>query len=531
MKPQQHNTLSSIFLLVFLISCSDSLEVQNAARSATSGRGPCPGGGAPAYWVAPMDANYRRDEPGKSPMGMDLIPYCEETDDDAAGIRINPQLVQNMGVRTAPVEHATLNDAVRAVGVVSWNEETLLHIHSRAEGWVEELSVVAVGDTVRGGQALYALYSPKLFAAESEYLAARSSSLQDASARRLRGLGYTETQIREVKKRGKASDRMVTTAPADLTVVELGVRKGQFVTPGTKTLLLADPRRVWLTVQVPERYANAVRVGQQARARVAAVPGRAWSGTVEQIYPELDPVTRTVKLRLAFANLDGTLMPQMYASVDIATPQSIAQLLVPSSAVIRTGHGARVVRALGDGRFDVRTVRIGHSAGGQTAILEGLELGDEVVISGQFLLDSEANIDAEAQRMSALEEPVRKARAGMAEGVVVDLDKASRNILLQHGDFSPMGDDGMTMPAMTMPFLVDEPVDLSAVQPGDRVHVVVEDRGAGVYAVTQIHNMTHSGHAAGASMDSMSSMGQQEHPSDHDAMGMPSHNPQHGQTP
>lgn len=483
--------------------------------------GPCSGGAAPEYWVAPMDPNFRREAPGKSPMGMDLVPYCAK-EEGAADVSIAPQVVQNLGIRTTSVREQTLTPRIRAVGTVGWNEDSLRHIHTRAEGWVEELGVSAVGDTVQKGQRLYALYSPKLYAAEAEYLAAGNKALREAAARRLRALGYTTEQVAAVARQGEPTERMEQVATADLTVVSLGARTGQFVTPGSMMMVLADPRRVWLTVQVAERDAARVKKGQKAQAQVAAWPDRRWDGVVEHVYPELDPMTRTLKVRLAFDNADGALQPNMYAGVLISADEATPGLVVPASAVIRAGTGARVVKALGDGNFDVVAVRTGHSQDGQTQILDGLSSSDRVVTSGQFLLDSEANVDAEALRLSVLPVsgaepmagmPMHDSPAGMAEAEVIDIDRESRNVLLQHGDFEPMGDHGMEMPGMTMGFSVADDVDLSSVNRGDTVHVVVENPKPGVYTVKQLHNMGSMKNSKSMPMDGM-------RPMDHSSHGM-----------
>lgn len=454
------------------------------AMSATTEAGACPDGGQPQYWVAPMDANFRRDAPGKSPMGMDLVPYCEASS-SAAAVTISPAVEQNLGVRTTRVSREMLGQTIRAVGTVGWNEETLLHIHSRAEGWIEQVGVATAGDTVTAGDLVYSLYSPKLYAAEADYLAAGGNRLlREAAANRLRSLGYTSDQVREIKKRAQPTERMTTNAPADLTVVELGVRAGEYVTPGSMIMVLADPTQVWLTVQVAERDAARIHEGMQAQAMVAAWPDRRWDGVVDHVYPELDPMTRTLRVRLAFANPDQALKPNMYAAAIIETAKSEPTLVIPASAVIRGGYGARVVKALGDGQFDVVAVRVGHTQENKTQVLDGLAAGDRVVSSGQFLIDSEANVDAEALRLSVNEIP-----AGMATAKVIDVNNERRDILLQHGDFTPMGSRGLSMPGMTMGFSVADGVELGGLRPGEQVHVVVENPAPGVYTVRELHRM------------------------------------------
>ena len=488
------------YLLAPSISMRHDMSGDEMAMNTGSGDGPCADGAAAEYWVAPMDANFRRDAPGKSPMGMDLVPFCGE-DTGGADVAISPQVAQNLGVRTAAVERSSLTMPVRAVGTVGWNEDSFQMIHTRAEGWLEQFAIAAEGDDVESGQTLYALFAPKLAAAEAEYIAAVGNSrLRDAAAARLQALGYTNAQVRAVARRGSAAERQVRAAPGDLTVVALGARQGQFVMPGTHVMTLADLSTVWLTVQVPESQAHAIRTGLPAVATVAAHPEQTWAGTVDHIYPMLDTATRSLRVRLAFDNTDRRLRPGMFAAAVIQTPSINNALVVPSQAVIRTGEGARVVKAVGDGGFDVVAVKTGHAAGEKMQILDGLRDGDRVVTSGQFLLDSEANVDAEALRLAAANVPT-----GEAEATIQSVDAQARSIMLQHGAFEPVGSNGMSMPGMTMGFGLAEDLDLSNLSAGDRVRVTVENPSPGTYTVTHIApisgmSMNHGGRDHG-SMD------------------------------
>nr|MBV6629544.1 efflux RND transporter periplasmic adaptor subunit [Oceanococcus sp. HetDA_MAG_MS8] len=471
----------------------DGMSDGGMAMTTAGGDGPCAGGAAADYWVAPMDANFRRDAPGKSPMGMDLVPFCGN-DTGGADVAISPQIAQNLGVRTAAVERRSLTTPVRAVGTVGWNENSFQMIHTRAEGWLEQFAIAAEGDDVEAGQTLYALFAPKLAAAEAEYIAARSNPrLRTAAAARLQALGYTQAQVRAVARRGSAAERQMREAPGDLTVAELGARQGQFVMPGTHVMTLADLSKVWLTVQVPESQADAIRTGLLAVATVAAYPEHVWEGTVDHVYPTLDAATRSLRVRLVFDNADRRLRPGMFAAAVIQTPAINNALLVPTQAVIRTGDGARVVKAIGDGGFDVVAVKTGHTASNQMQILDGLQDGDRVVTSGQFLLDSEANVDAEALRLAAASVPV-----GEADATIQSVDAQRRNIMLQHGAFEPVGSNGMSMPGMTMGFGLAEDLDLSNLSAGDRVRVTVENPSPGTYTVTRIDpisgtSMNHGG--------------------------------------
>ena len=316
------------------------------AMSGSGGDGPCAGGRAPEYWVAPMDADFRRDGPGKSPMGMDLVPHCGG-DSPGADVVISAQVAQNLGVRTAVVRRARLDTPVRAVGTVGWDEDSVQMVHTRAEGWLEELSIAAEGDDVQAGQTLYALFAPKLAAAETEYLAARGNPrLRQAAAERLQALGYTDAQVRAVARRGAAAERQTRAAPGDLTVVMLGARPGQFVMPGTHVMTLADLSTVWLTVHVPESQAAGIRPGLPVVASVAAQPHRTWDGQVSHVYPTLDRATRSLRVRLVFDNADRSLRPGMFAAAVIRT-EAIDN-------AVAGGHPDRVRRTRGEGRGSQR---------------------------------------------------------------------------------------------------------------------------------------------------------------------------------
>ena len=462
-------------------------EHKGAAGMASADRdaGPCVGGRAPEYWVAPMDASYRRDAPGKSPMGMDLVPHCGPAGpggDARADVHIAPQVVQNLGIRSMPVRRMRLSSPVRATGTVGWDEDSLQMIHTRAEGWLEQFSVAAAGDDVAAGQPMYALFSPKLSAAEAEFLAARGNArLRDAAAARLRALGYSDAQVEAVARRGSAAERQARLAPADLTVVALGARQGQFVQPGTHVLTLGDLSRVWLRLQLPQSQAAGMAPGLPAEVTVAAYPGQTWSGEVEHVYPTLDAATRTLGLRLVFDNADRRLRPGMFATAVIHRPVAEEALVVPAQAVIRTGAGARVVKAVGEGAFAVVPVQIGHAGGEQVQILEGLQPGEMVVTSGQFLIDSEANVDAETLRLRAARSMPRIVASASPAGTW-----AARTIRLEHGPFRPAGAEGMSMPAMTMGFGLAADLDVRNVRVGEHVRVRVENPEPGVYTVTRI---------------------------------------------
>ena len=359
------------------------------------------------YWQAPMDANYRRDEPGLSPMGMPLVPiYKDQAVGSAKGaglVTISPQVENNLGVRTAEVVFKPLNITINTVGYVGFDEDRLIHIHPRVEGWLEQLFVKSEGESVTVGQPLYALYSPKLVAAQEEFVLALQRGNQRlirSGEERLLTLQVAQAQINTLKKSRQPTKTIVVYSPQSGVIANLGVREGMFVKPGTALMSVGALDEVWVTAEVFERQAGLLAAGNPVTMSLDYLPGRQWQGQVDYIYPILDNKTRTVRVRLRFANSDALLKPNMFAQVIIHSGESTPTLQVPREAVIRTGSQNRVVLALGDGRFKSVAVTLGRVGASEAEILKGLEAGDRVVSSAHFLLDSESSIDSDFQRMS-----------------------------------------------------------------------------------------------------------------------------------
>jgi Cu(I)/Ag(I) efflux system membrane fusion protein len=365
------------------------------------------------YWVAPMDPEYRRDAPGKSPMGMDLVPvYATDAQDGI--VSIDPLVVSNLGVRTEIALSGVLQRQIETVGYVGYDEDTLQHIHTRVEGWLEQLSVTATGDTVTKGQVLFELYSPTLVNAQEEHLAtlkSRNTSLHEASLERLAALGMTVAEIDRLHTERKVEQLIRVYAERDGVVAHLGVREGIYVTPATNVMSVADLDRVWILAEVFERQAGWVKQGQQATVELDYLPGKRLHGRIDYVYPELDPKTRTLKVRLRFDNTTGELRPNMFARVTISGDDSGKVVHVPRGALIRGGKVDRVVLALGNGRFRAQPVEFGMESGDRVAILSGISAGDRIVTSGQFLIDSESNIEAALSRMQ-----------GPADGATNDIE-------------------------------------------------------------------------------------------------------------
>jgi membrane fusion protein, copper/silver efflux system len=381
-----------------------------------------------SYWTCAMHPEVRKDEPGNCPIcGMQLIEKREEAlspgpspasgrgePDGASGIvRIDPRMAQNLGVRTAPVTRGAFAHSFDAVGAVEVDERLIFAAESRAEGWVEQLDVRAVGEPVRKGQAIAGVYSPELYSAQEELLlAARSkdAGLINASRQRLLLLGMYESQIDAVLASGRVERRVRVAAPSSGVVTELNVREGQKVMPGMPLVRIADLSRVWITIEVPESLAAWVKPQGRAEARLSALPGRSFEGRVDYVYPGLDTATRTVRARLVFANRDGALKPGMYANVAILAGAQQDALLVPVESVIRTGKRTVVIVAEGEGRFRPAEVTLGPEHEGTIVILAGLEEGQQVVTSGQFLIDSEASLRGMYQRLDPSPQPSPRKR-------------------------------------------------------------------------------------------------------------------------
>jgi len=354
------------------------------------------------YWVAPMDPNYRRDQPGKSPMGMDLVPVYADKNTESNVVLIQPEVVQNLGVRTARAERTQLWRGIDTVGYVDYDESKVSHIHLRTEGWIENLAVESEGERIKKNERLFDLYSPELVNAQQEFVTALTSgnkSLIRASKLRLAALGVSDSQIKQIEKTRQTKQQISVYAPQDGVVSSLMVREGMFVKPSVNVMSLGDLSSVWLLAEVFERQAEWVRVGQPAEVKLSYIPGHVWHGKVEYIYPSLDAKTRTLKARLRFENPDEGLKPNMYANVRIFGGPKKNIIVIPLEGLIRTGRHQRVIIDLGDGRFEARNVVAGIESGDYVEIMQGVEEGERIVTSGQFLIDSEASMRAGLKRM------------------------------------------------------------------------------------------------------------------------------------
>lgn len=434
----------------------------------------------PIYWVAPMDANYKRDKSGKSPMGMDLIPVYDNAgsgvDFGVGTIKISPEVVNNLGVRTMSVEYGTLHSKISTVGYVKYDEDQLIHIHPRVEGWVEKLYVKSAGDTLVEGQALYEIYSPALVNAQQEFLLAlgrKNQRLILAAENRLKALQLPLRTIKQLKKNRKVKQSITFYAPQSGVVDNLNIREGFFVKPGTTLMSIGKLDQVWVEAEVFERQAAEVAAGIPVTMTLAYLPGKEWSGKVDYVYPILNAKTRTVKVRLRFDNKSKALKPNMFAQVVMHLLNDENSLLIPKEAVIRSGRFDRVVLALGDGRFKSIKVKIGRYDEDSAEILSGLDVGDRVVTSAQFLLDSESSKTSDFMRMAQREDSQadRLMNSDPSSSNSVTVNGVINSVMVDHRmlNISREAIEAWGREAATLDFIVSEAIDLSNLTSGMKV--------------------------------------------------------------
>lgn len=384
-------------------------------------------------YTCPMHPQIIEDHPGNCPIcGMTLVPklFPAGTKDNTGSaaakteqtapapvasnpaplpeVAVAPRTLRDMNVVMARAQWRNLTRQIHSVGLVALDENRLSHVHPRASGWVETLNVRALGDTVKKGETLLTVYSPDILSAEKDFLVALKSGMpemRDAARDRLRLLSVPESVIEQIARTGKVARTIPVLAPQSGYISVINLRDGMYVTPNLDMFTIADASKIWVQVEVLPRDMEQVAVGQPAEMTVDGVPGRVWKGTVDFIYPELDPKSRTLKVRLVFDNPDGVLKPNQFAEVGISGVAQADVLTVPTSAVIPTPQGARVVRKNADGSFQPVRVDVGQSADGWTQISAGLSPDDRVVASGQFLIDSESSIQASFARMTGTAQP------------------------------------------------------------------------------------------------------------------------------
>lgn len=427
------------------------------------------------YWYDPMVPQHRFDKPGKSPfMDMQLVArYADEGGDDAGKVSISPQIVQNLGVRTAEATLGNLESRREAVGSVAWNERSVVLVQSRSAGFVEKLHARAPLDPIAKGAPLVEIFFPEWAGAQEEYLlllrmaTPASKPLADAARQRLVLLGMRDEDITAVEREGRVQARFTLRSPISGVIAELGVREGMTVAAGAALFRIVDLSTVWVNAEVPEAQAGWLVPGSRVEARVPAFPEQVFVGRVGAILPDVDRTTRTLRARIELANPGTRLKPGMFANVSLAGGAGKPVVLVPSEAVIRTGERSLVMLAESGGRFRRQDVEVGIESGASTEIRKGLKAGDKVVLSGQFLLDSEASLTAGLARMETPKAGGAQAQGDnlhKGRGVVTGVNAKEGYLELRHEPIP-----SMKWGEMQMGFSVPDRKLLEGLKNGDRV--------------------------------------------------------------
>nr|WP_298116459.1 efflux RND transporter periplasmic adaptor subunit [uncultured Pseudomonas sp.] len=452
------------------------------------------------YWYDPMVPQQKFDQPGKSPfMDMQLVPRYADEGGDSAAVSIDASITQNLGMRLAPVTREALTNSLEATGNLTFNNRDIAVVQARSGGFVERVYARAAEDLLEAGAPLADLLVPEWVAAQEEYLALRDAgdpALLAAARQRLRLAGMPPESIARFERSGKVQALWTVTSPIAGVLQQLDVREGMTLAAGAPLATINGLRSVWLDVAVPEAEAQGLRRGQRVEARLPAFPGEVLEGSIEAILPQANLDSRTLRVRVELDNPDGRLRPGLTAQVRLTRPDQGDGLFVPSEAVIRSGRRALVMLAEGEGRFRPVEVRLGREVAGNSQILEGLEEGQQVVASGQFLLDSEASLRGIlVQGLGAPATEVKLQPAlHEAEGQIDAIEEDG--VMLTHGPFKTLG-----MPGMSMLFPVADTALLEGFKPGDRVRVGVraDDEGMQIERIEHLsptaqQGSEHKGH-------------------------------------
>lgn len=441
------------------------------------------------YWHDPMVPSQKFDKPGKSPfMDMQLVAVYADGGGDDGKVSISPRVQQNLGIRTAEVTMGNLASNVVAVGNVAYNERDVALVQARNNGFVEKLYVRAPSDKVRKGQPLAELYVPDWIAAQEEYLSVKRlqvggmEALLDGAKQRMRLAGMSDDQIRMIEASGKVHPRITIAAPVSGVVTELTVREGMTVIPGASLFRINGVATIWVNADIPENLSAQVLPGNTVEARTPSLPGTVFKGKVGAILPQVDMITRTIKARIELTNPSGQLVPGMFATLSFNPVARKNIVLVPTEAVIATGTRSVVMVAQGDGQFLPVDVEIGMENSGQTEIIKGLEVGQKVVVSGQFLIDSEASLKGTATRLSDVSASANGNTTGMtyrAEGKVEKINK--EEITISHWPIP-----ALQWGAMTMDFKLPTGGLPRNVEVGDTVIFEIRAIKEGIFQITTI---------------------------------------------
>ena len=440
------------------------------------------------YYHDPMVPGNKFDKPAKSPfMDMMLVPVYADGESDGSKVTVSPRIQQNLGVRTAEVTEGTLSPQVSAVGSIVFNERDQAVVQARATGYVEKLHVRATLDAVRQGQALADLYVPDWIAAQEEFLSVRRmqgtdlATLVDGARQRMRQVGMSDAQIRLVESSGRTQPRITLTAPIGGVVVELMARDGMTVMAGATLFRINGLSTVWANAEVPESQAALVRPGAKVQAKSPAVPGATFDGKVQALLPDVNASTRTLKARLELANPGSRLVPGMFVQMQFMDQRAEKSLLIPTEAVIQTGKRTLVMVAEEGGRFRPVDVDAGIESAGQTEIKRGLKLGQRVVVSSQFLIDSEASLKGVEARLNDEPKPTAANTAQRHDGQA-KVEAIGRDAMtLSHGPIA-----SLKWPPMTMEFKLPKGGAPRGVDVGDRVDFEFYTNPEGLPQLTRV---------------------------------------------
>ncbi|MCE7521889.1 efflux RND transporter periplasmic adaptor subunit [Alloalcanivorax xenomutans] len=429
------------------------------------------------YYHDPMVPGNKFQEPGKSPfMDMMLVPaYAGAGDADNGTLTISPRVQQNLGMRLATVTEGNVKTEVSAVGAVTWNERRQAVLQARAQGFIENLHVTAALDTVHAGQPLLDIYVPEWVAVQEDYLLLRrnrteeSASLVEAARQRMRQAGMSDAQIRGVARSGQVRPRITITSPLDGVLADLLVREGSTVTPGTSLARVTTLSPIWVIAEVPESQTEGLARGSRVSVETPTYAGERFEGHLDALLPKVNSDTRTRQARVILDNPDGKLVPGMFVRMTLYRESARPVLLVPTEALIHTGTRSLVMVAEEEGRFRPVQVVTGRELGGLTEIKDGLSLDQKVVASGQFLIDSEANLKGVESRvdpampdMSKDTQDTKETKKHSTHAQVKALE--GDVITLAHAEIP-----ALQWPAMTMDFRLSSELVVESLSPGDSV--------------------------------------------------------------
>lgn len=459
------------------------------------------------YYRNPMGLPDTSPVPKKDSMGMDYVPVYEGEEQESGGsvVKISIDKVQKLGVKTETVAVREMSRTVRAVGTVELDERQVFTVAPKFEGWIERLHVNTTGQRVARGQALMEVYSPDLVSAQQEYIIAWKGveSVKDgspefqasmrqlvaSSLQRLRNWDISDEELKRLEKEGAVRQTLTLRSPVSGVVLEKPALKGMRFMPGEVLYKISNLSSLWLLADVFEQDLALVRQGQAAKIMVNAYPGKSFDGKVAFVYPTLTPETRTAKVRVELANTGGLLKPAMYASVELLAGRPKGKILtVPDSAVLDSGTRQVVLVQRGEGAFEPRQVKLGMYGDGYVEVLDGVQAGETVVTSANFLIDSESNLKAALGTFGSAGQksptPMAAGASGEAhkgEGTIRAIDLKTGSVTVEHGPIATL-----KWPAMTMDFPVKDKALLKGVKPGQSVEFELAPERPGEFAITRL---------------------------------------------